>query len=117
MNQVEWYPVWPQEAIGPDVEAYSAVYSGLTPPLPADGLPVTLTVITARGAVSVIEQPSASNNYTFVLEFNDVPIGSAAWYEVQLDIPEVPVPPTALLLGTGLLGLAVWGRRGRDARK
>jgi hypothetical protein len=117
MNQVEWYPVWPQWAIGSDIEAYSSVFSGLTPMLPADGLPVTLTVITARGAVSVLEQPNAANNYTFVLEFNDVPIGSAAWYEVQLDIPEVPVPPSALLLGTGLLGLAVWGRRGRDARK
>lgn len=116
MNQVEWYPVWPQEAIGPSVEAYSSVFTGLTPPLPADGQPLLLTALNARGSVSIVEQPSLANAYALVLEFNDVPIGSAVWYEVCVSDSgcPVPTPATALLLGPSLLGLAAWGRWGRS---
>ena len=81
MNGVDWIPTWPDP---PPNEirfpAMSSVFTGLTPTIP-DTTDVTLTVITARDSLTIAQLPTASNDFTTLLEFNDDPSGGAAWYE------------------------------------
>jgi hypothetical protein len=44
-----------------------------------------LDFVQARGRISVIQQPNAENDYTFILELDDNPFGGAEWYEVNLN--------------------------------
>ena len=83
LNCVEWYPDWPDEWANLSCNCDSSVYGGLLPPLPADGVPVQLQVISGRGNVSVVQQPSLANSYTAIVEFDDTQAG-ASWYEVVL---------------------------------
>ena len=55
---------------------------------------VTLTVLQARCSLSLYQQPTSSNGYTLILDFNDDPVAGAAWYEARLDVSTMaPVGP------------------------
>jgi len=54
-------------------------------PLPNAEVNVTLTKIRGRGNISLLEQPSAANNYTAVVQVDDQAIAGSAWYEFTLD--------------------------------
>jgi Tol biopolymer transport system component len=84
LNSVEWYPEWPEEGENRDGDCDSSVYSGLTPPLSLDGSPIELQLVTARGDVSIVQQPSQDNSHTAIVEFDDNPLGDADWYEVTI---------------------------------
>ena len=81
MNGVDWIPTWPDPP--PNnirFPAVSSVFTGLTPEIPAT-TDVTLTAITARESLTIVQSPGPSNDFTTILEFNDdVDIGQA-WYE------------------------------------
>lgn len=82
LNTVPWTPAWPNNGDNRDCNCDSA----LSPPVtPLAKLPhnVTMKVVAGRGSVAISEQPSAANNFTLKVDFNDPPSG-AAWFEVVL---------------------------------
>ncbi|HEV2233319.1 MAG TPA: peptidoglycan-binding domain-containing protein [Terriglobia bacterium] len=54
-------------------------------PLPYSEINVTLTKVRGRGNITLLEQPSAANNYTAVVQVDDQAIAGSAWYEFTLD--------------------------------
>ena len=90
MDNFEWTPSWPSFAPcpdqGSDFPAFSSVFTGLTPPLPSADTTVTLTPIQARGTVTIVQNPSAANGDTLIVDFNDDPEAGPATYQVQLAI-------------------------------
>ena len=94
-NTVPWYPDW--SSVTGDV--WSSAYTGLTPALPHAPQRVTLTKVQARDDVYILQYPSAANDYTLIVRFNDGPSGGAEWYEARVDFVPAPVTvPGTLLL-------------------
>jgi hypothetical protein len=62
-------------------------YKQLTPRLPHAPVTVSITPITARGSVWVVQQPTAGNDYTLIVEFDDSLPPGAADYTVDLTFP------------------------------
>ncbi len=66
---------------------YSAKFESLKPPLPASSAsraPVEIKRITGRGKISIIEQPSSSNDYKLIVEFNDDSFKGPGYYIVDV---------------------------------
>jgi len=85
INSANWIPLWsgdPSNCNG----CFSSVFSGVCPGLSAVTQTVALNIIQTRDSVSIIQQPSAGNNYTLIVEFND-PSGGGFWYIIELDFP------------------------------
>jgi hypothetical protein len=107
MDHYDWIPEWP--APPPNnirYEAYSSVFTGLTPAIPRQATTVSLQVIQARSLVQLIQQPSAANSYTTILEFDDRGAAGSAFYEARLTFP-IPEPAALSLIvfGIGSAGL------------
>jgi basic membrane lipoprotein Med (substrate-binding protein (PBP1-ABC) superfamily)/fibronectin type 3 domain-containing protein len=81
-----WYPSWPDvpDPRNRDCNCDSSAYTGFANPLLAQGQRVNLNVIQGRHEVTIVQQPSAENDYTLIVDFNDGPPGGADWYEVEL---------------------------------
>jgi hypothetical protein len=131
LNKYQWIPTWPLPP--PDeirFEAYSSVFSGLAPALPTTGrLGITVAPVDAGGSwclsepgrdtcgsVSIFQFPDTTNGNTAIVDFNDDPIGGAAFYTVQISVDtggSVPEPGSGALIG--LIGsvLIVAGLRRR----
>jgi Leucine-rich repeat (LRR) protein len=96
----EWFPVWP-DIPDPDnrQECYSSVYNNPSFSLPEFPQNVILTIIEAEGNVTILEQPSANNNYSLILFFDDGEPPGPYWYEISItwNILEAPEAPTLLL--------------------
>jgi hypothetical protein len=87
INGVQWRPMWDDSDLSPEVrveKALSDTFEGVKPTLAAEPMNVTLTKIRCREDASVVQQPSAANDFTTIVEFNDDQIGGADWYEVKL---------------------------------
>ena len=71
-----------------------------------------MEVIQARDTVSIVELPSAANDYTLVIEFDDNASGGADWYEVVIAMSPLSAQPRlaptntdfALRCGAGISG-------------
>jgi hypothetical protein len=89
LNRTAWYPTWPDipDAENRDCNCDSTTFSGLRSALPKNQ-GFVLNVIQARNSVYISQQPSADNDYTLVVDFDDGPPAGAEWYEVEL----VPMP-------------------------
>lgn len=124
MGTVDWIPEWayppPYEYPPPNeirFEAYSSIFTGLNPRLPqADGSVRSLSRVSGRADLAIVQYPMAANGWELILEFNDNPYGSpgqyAAWTKARLEIVDVvPAPATILLMGSGLLILLSRRRR------
>jgi hypothetical protein len=99
MDHVDWIPEWP--APPPDdirYEAFSSIYSPLSPAMPQSEMSVALDSLEARGAITLVQSPTAANGYTTVLEFNDDWWGSHATYRARLTYSVVPEPPRPPLI-------------------
>jgi hypothetical protein len=94
-NGQSWYPAWSHVPIGR--LAVSDEYKQLAPPLPRTPVTVRVTPINARGTVSVVQQPSAANEHTLIVEFDDSAPPGAADYTVDLTF--APTVSTAAALG------------------
>ncbi|MDD5542450.1 MAG: peptidoglycan-binding protein [Acidobacteriia bacterium] len=57
----------------------------LSSALPLSPVQVTLRKVRGRGQILLLEQPTASNNYTAVVQVNDQDAWGSAWYEFTLD--------------------------------
>ena len=115
----DWTPDWP--APPPDeirFEAFSSVFSGLTPAFPSEDVTVDLTLLRARvhPGISILQAATPANNHTLILDFND-DIAGPDFYTAQLTIStlasEVPEPSTSVLFAPALasIGLAMLRRR------
>ena len=88
LNEKEWNPVWPDipDRGNHNCECYSSIYSGV--PAIANDPPIILEIVQARGKVSIIQQPGRGNDYTLIVEFDDVIMPDKTygdeWYEINL---------------------------------
>jgi hypothetical protein len=107
LTNFNWFPVWPYPPPNEiRFECYSSTFTGLNPSLPDSSMTVTLTPKRARGSVSIVQTPSASNNQTLIVEFNDDPFGGADYYEILLTIETsaTDVTPPVISLAETILG-------------
>ena len=84
LNKLAWTPQWPHatpDSWHPDL---SDTVRDVTPALPASPVTVGLKVVDGRGDVKIVQAPSAANDYTLLVDFDDGPIGGAAIYTVDL---------------------------------
>ena len=130
MSAYHWTPTWPTSP--PDEVRYLASSSILSSLDPGIGdLSLVGFSWTGRGLASVVEAPSASDNFTTEVNFSDYfpPFGGAGWYGVTLIYGSAPlgpvyVPPYApipepstwamTLLGFAALGFGAYRIRWRN---
>jgi hypothetical protein len=114
VNRVEWNPDWPDvpDSGNRDCGCSSSSYQGI-PPI-AEYPPIILEIIQARGTVAIIQQPSQSNDYTLIVEFDDLTPPDTygdEWYEIELTatgrIGGNNINIVLLYLGAALT--ALWG--------
>lgn len=92
LDRVEWHPEW-YDLEGRPVTHYrqpavSSKFNELTPPLPSRDAHVILTPINCRGTTHIVQQPSAENDYTLIVEFDDNPQPGAVTYKIRLAVTE-----------------------------
>ncbi|MDP6546228.1 MAG: PEP-CTERM sorting domain-containing protein [Phycisphaerae bacterium] len=95
MGGVAWTPQWsapPPEQFYSQHE-FSSVYTGLQPQLSQQAQIVSLTPLQVRSGASIDQQPTAANDYTLIVGFNDIHWSSSATYRVRLDYQAGPPPP------------------------
>ncbi len=90
LDRVEWFPEW-YDLQGSPVSHYrqpavSSKFKELTPPLPSSDTRVILTPINCRGATRILQQPSAENDYTLIVEFDDNRQLGAVTYKICLTV-------------------------------
>jgi hypothetical protein len=96
MDHYNWIPDWPEPPPAEiRYEAFSSVFTNLNPPAPASAEPVTLEIIQARSSLSIVQQPSAANDFTTLLQFDDNNGGGSDWYEGRLTFSGFTSPPIA----------------------
>jgi hypothetical protein len=99
MGKVAWTPTWPDGGYGGHENLQdSSIYTGLNLPLAAVSQTVQVVswsvdqIREGQHSVTISQQPSSSNNYKVIVDFDDLEPGGAAWYTVTLDY--IPVFPT-----------------------
>jgi hypothetical protein len=84
LNGEAWYPVWPFKDLT-DCNCDSSLLDALESPLPEDSANLAITIVSARGAVVIVQQPNQDNDHTAIIEFDDHYNGELpgpAWYEI-----------------------------------
>ncbi len=84
-DSAEWYPTWKDspDRLNRDCNCQSSTYFGI-PALALQSQTIALSIVKAREKVAIIQQPNPSNQYTFIIEFDDYTTWYADWYEVKL---------------------------------
>ncbi len=82
LNGAEWWPFW-EEDENAFCNCDSRADELLSVPLKSDGTAIQLQVVSGRGSVTIVEQPTAANQFTAAIEFNDT-LPDRAWYEVRI---------------------------------
>ena len=102
MGIVAWAPTtWSNGTSG---DTTSEQFTDLDAPLAAVDQTVTLEAIDVRDGATIVQQPTAANDYTLIVDFNDSVSGGAYWYELSLEYiasPELSVAEGAI--GTELI--------------
>jgi hypothetical protein len=119
MDHVAWIPDWP---LPPPDEirlfgAFSSVFTGLTPAIPSQDIPVTLQVLDARSILHLVQLPAASNGFATVLEFDDNGPSGSAQYDGSLTFTSQSVPEPSALSFLGVGGVLVLSYRTRQRRR
>jgi len=87
INGVDWFPDWPDipNKENRDCNCFSDVFNGVVPPLPQTNTQITFRTIQSRHITHIVQLPTASNNYTLIIEFDDNPVGGDDNYIVEID--------------------------------
>jgi len=89
INGQDWIPEWPD--IGDNenrAKMVSNKYDQLDPPFPAAAVMATIKKIKARGAVKIVQQPKAANQFTLIVELDDNLDPGPADYIVEVHYPK-----------------------------
>ncbi len=118
LDHFNWIPTWPE--LPPAeirYEAFSSTFNTLTPAMPQVPMFVSLDSIQARGFLTITQYPSAANNFTTILEFNDNSWTSHDIYSARVIFSDVPEPSVGMLvMAAELLGLVgLFGKITTDA--
>lgn len=75
---IPWVPSgWPGVlGNGTHPESLSSVFDALTPVFPRNGLCWKLTKLSGAGTTKIVQQPKAENDYSIVIEFDDLILGA-----------------------------------------
>jgi hypothetical protein len=84
VSSTSWQPIW--QSTPAESGALSSVYTALNPPLPSSSMNVTLSSIQARNSISIAQLPTAANDWTLKLDFNDVSSLGAGIYSATVNI-------------------------------
>jgi hypothetical protein len=92
LNGYPWFPSWLTPGITDTGQSF---------PLEAVSIFGTNEVLMrqerGRGPVAIVQQPAAANDFTLIVEFDDVAPGGADWYEVTLYGAKTTIPPTVTI--------------------
>jgi hypothetical protein len=131
LNSTEWFP-WPEDSIDSHLHCngcYSEWYTHLSPALASTAIPIEVTVISPGpgerpgGMIWVVEQPSASNGYTAIVEFDDNSPPGGWDYIISITYSGAETPPTGIptlsewgmiIMSLLLAGSAIWMIRRRQ---
>jgi hypothetical protein len=108
MDQYAWTADWPN---GTGSQAYSSIFTGAIPSAPSQDALASMNVLQARGTVTLAQLPTAQNQYTTIVNFDDNPLGSDAIYEVSLTFNTVPEPSSLMIPVIATIGVAGSARR------
>lgn len=80
INGTKWFPRWPQPGQNYFCRCYSSTFRKVTPRVPRNAVSVFVQAVSCRDSCSV----RYSDDGTLVIDFNDNPSPSDAWYEVKV---------------------------------
>lgn len=86
INGQRWFPVWPDtpDAENRDCNCFSDWFTGVFPPVPQTATQYDLRLIQSRSRAAIIQQPTASNDFTLIIEFDDNPEDAGDVYVVDV---------------------------------
>jgi len=84
INGNQWWPEWPENGENRDCHCDSSYFASKELLVPMTESKVTLNVIQARGKVSILEEPTAGNDYRLVIEWDDNPPDGCDFYEIEV---------------------------------
>jgi hypothetical protein len=82
INGTKWFPRWPQPGQNYFCRCSSSTFRKVTPRVPRNAVSVFVQAVSCRDSCSV----RYSDNGTLVIDFNDDPSSSDAWYEVKVTL-------------------------------
>lgn len=92
LNGYPWVPNWPTPNIAnPEPSLPLGAHSVFTTNQ------LVLTQSAGNGTVSIVQQPSPTNDFTLIVQFDDVTAGGASWYEVTLQGVATIIPPSTTI--------------------
>lgn len=85
INGADWFPTWPDLPTpeNRNCNCMSDMYTSISPAIPRSPMVMDVVDWTARDRIILIQEPSAQNSYTTILEFEDDPSGDSL-YMVEL---------------------------------
>ena len=88
LDAVAWQPTWPDvpNAENRDCACKSSTYSALAVGVPRAPAMVTITATQARRAPTAVQKPTVFNDYTLIVEFDDVGFSGSSTYAIELDV-------------------------------
>ena len=88
IDGIAWFPTWPDDPTDEnrDCGCLSDVGTLIDPPLPQVPSVATLTAVQVPNVAAVIEQPSAGNDFTTVVELDDTGHAGSDTYVVEVEL-------------------------------
>jgi hypothetical protein len=113
-QNAQWTPSFSESYPGIGLGSLSDVYT-VTPALSGTSISVTLKVLQGRESLTIAQLPTAANDETLILDFDDLYAGGSSYYQALVTVVTnaVPEPFGLALVATGLLGFGVLRRRQR----
>ncbi len=82
INGTKWFPSWPQPGQNYNCDCHSSTFDKVMPRVPRNAVSVFVQAVSCRDTCSA----SYSDDGTLVIDFNDDPSSSDAWYEVRVTL-------------------------------
>jgi hypothetical protein len=81
INGTKWFPTWPQPGENRDCHCFSSTFTNVMPRVPKKAVVVSFKAVSCRDSCSIKYSDGA-----LVIDFNDNPSSSDAWYEVKVTL-------------------------------